>query len=401
MRTKTHHFQTTPPALLTALLAIVAGFAGVWLLDPAPTIRPSRPAATVKLRILSGDHSSESLERAVAELLRPETLAVALGDARVTVVEQAHTAIGEVVEKVRRSLRVDIGSLGAGGMQEVKIRWIGDPQDPTAPRLVNVLAHQFAPTVVNLQLTPYRMAHDTALADVRTAESAANETAQQFDADLAMLETRVPASSSPVVADVSADGTSRVPGTSASQETRLLRQRLIDLESRRQALLERLTPEHPEMKTLDEKIEQLRSTLSVQRELPHERIARTTVASVPPAQDTAAIATRTANLRQTRQALLAAQAKFKAAQAREQSCLQTLVDASANLAAEIEPAVPNPAVDAAAVKWKRFLLASVTALLCGALVIAVWPQPRTLASADEVRTVTHLPVVILECASMN
>lgn len=400
MRTRTHHARPTPSAILTALLAIAAGFAGVWFLYPTVRIGPSRPAATVKLRAVRGDHSSELLERAVAELFRTETLAVALSDVRVAGVP---IAIGEVVEKVREALRADIGSVGVGGMQEVKIRWTGDPQDATALPVVNLLAHQFATTVVNQQLAPYRMAHDAALAELRAAERATNEISQQIDGDLVSLETQPPAVSSSMVSEpkVRADEISAAPGASESQETRFLRQRLIDLESRRQSLLDRLTPEHPEMKTLDEKIEQLRSTLSLQHELPQERIARTTTTTLQQAEDTSAMATRAAKLRQTRQALLAAQARYQTAQTREQSCLQKLVDASTNLVAEIEPAVPNSVVDTAAVTWRRSLLAGMSALMCGALVIACWPGPRTLSSAEEVRSVTHLPVVIVECATMN
>jgi hypothetical protein len=102
---------------------------------------------------------------------------------------------------------------------------------------------------------------------------------------------------------------------------------------------------------------------------------------------------------QSQHAFRTAQIRYKSAQAQEQARRQSLVQVS-RLMAEVEPAAAGSRLDKAT-DWRRWLLTSMSAVLCGGFVIAVWPRRHALASAEEVHAVTRLPVVVVECASLN
>jgi hypothetical protein len=188
---------------------------------------------------------------------------------------------------------------------------------------------------------------------------------------------------------------------SEADDTQLVRQRLAELEQRRRLLADRLMPEHPDMKALDEKIDELGAAIAHRPQPAAPRPQG--VATVPTYNQTDEDLDekRIARSHQLWQAVVEVQNRYAAALAHEHECRRGLAATRGQLLAEIEsPSEAVPTVERAA--WRRWLLSTFASLLCGGLVLALWPRHRrTFTSAEEVRAVTRLPVVVVESASLN
>jgi hypothetical protein len=205
---------------------------------------------------------------------------------------------------------------------------------------------------------------------------------------------------------VAADVDSAVPHLAPPREPGrdswlLLEQQLADLEIRRQALSERLMPEHPQMKALDQKMSALRTRLADQPPPTHTPPHSRTAALPPIAALTAASEHGfTAHIAALADDLAAAQSAYETAAAQERATWQAMNTRAYDGLVELEPATtPPPAV----VHGGQYrLIASLCGLMSFALVLAFWPKHRlTFSSVEEVRAVTRLPVVAVSRRSLN
>jgi hypothetical protein len=165
---------------------------------------------------------------------------------------------------------------------------------------------------------------------------------------------------------------------------------------------DRLMPEHPEMRALDDKIAALRASLG-QRSgpVPTYRDERPSFEPIPaPERQTADYDALGTKLGKLGQQLLVAQAQLESAAEQERSSWQALCTARTRTVAEIETAT---VVRAAIIGgWQRWLVAVFCGLFSGGLVLAIWPSPlATFRSVEEVRAVTHLPVVVVPRSALN
>jgi hypothetical protein len=392
--------RPTLGALLASLGASAAALTFAWLLLSLPGDLPPKPFATVRVRAVGDDRGEIAIEQTVADLLRSENLASAVNEAWYAGQANDRVISAAAIEGIRELLRIDLGLVNEAGVQTITIWWTGDPRRHAAARLVNVLARRLATKLPDVQLGPYQAEYIAAQGDVEAAQKAVDEAGRRLEAALTALDDVFALSSTGPSAAGRPDADAAAP-TTTLDDSRLLRQRLVDLEARRQTLAERLMPQHPEMKALDDKIEQLRSALAVRDVSSFERLPNVVETVTVPARESAFAQAAKAELQASQQAVRLAQANYKTAQLRQRKSLESVVEASRQLMPEIVPAAPIASIRYAMSAWKRWLLSATTALLCGGLVIAVWPRPQALASAEEVRAVTRLPVFVIESTTLN
>lgn len=401
MRSKFPLQRPTIPALLAALGIGAAVFVASWLMLGTPDGDSGPTAATLQVRSTGAEPLEATIEASVAELLSPENIASAMQDARFPGTGNGRNVSITAIESVRERLRADIGVANEVGVQTTTIRWIGDPHQAGAARLVNILVHQLAAKLPEVQLRPHEAQSSAVQRELRAAEQAVDEANRRFESALVALRDILTSSTEPVRAQPIANVIA--PSSAKDEDTVLQRQRLADLEARRQTLAERLMPEHPEMKALDERIDQLRSSVAIRGNSAVDRPSNvpttTTTKSLP--GNRGAIEAAQAEVDVSRQALRTTQVRYQTAQSRQRAALESLAKASHQLTLEIAPASPTAPRYFATPPWKRFLISALAAVLCGGLVIAGWPEPRALATAEEVRCVTRLPVVVIESAALN
>ncbi|HET6883573.1 MAG TPA: hypothetical protein VFI31_25700, partial [Pirellulales bacterium] len=330
----------------------------------------------------------------------PENLSSAIDQTQLEADDNDQDAAA-LVQTVRDQLRVDLKPPDAAGVETMILRWTGTPT-ASCSRLLNLLARRFVEQFANRDVGASEAAYAAAREARVEAETAVDDSRQRFESALVALQSRrpeaiaaVPSKREPTLAPRPAPGIS--PDRNGFV---LLEQQLADLENRRQTLAERLMPEHPEMRALEAKIDSLRARLGgalvsetyVARELQPHPVAADL--SSPP--DIAA----TREVVSLAQALLGAQSDYSSAAEHERACWEALCAARNRLVAEIEPCPELPVAERAG--WPRRLVASLTALLCGALVRVMWPVRRlTFSTAEEVRAATRLPVVVITRASLN
>jgi hypothetical protein len=380
----------------------MAGFALTWLLVVPPANPPSQPAAKLRVRVGKGDRSELAMDEAVARVVSQENLAETLAHSGMLAGAKSSVA-HDAAEELRERIRVDIRVPDEAGVQEVLIRWAGDPREPLAGRLVKALSRQLAARLATKDPSAPQREYEAARSELSAAAAALTDIRAQFETALdalgrAQIDRRALASRQE---DTSAEPTvGAPPNVAEADETQLLRQRLLEVEQRRQLLADRLTPEHPEMRALDEKIDELRSAIARRPETPKQRrpvvaVAREDRAGETP--DEQAITRR----RQLWQATLEAQNRYAAALAQERTCWRSLALARGHLVAEIE-STRETGVSVEPAAWRRWLVSLSVALLCVGLIFAAWPRRRqTFASAEEVRAITRLPVVVVQSASLN
>jgi hypothetical protein len=348
------------------------------------------------------------MDQAVARLVSTENLAKTLTEPNLLGRQVDASRASDVADRVRESVRVDIRAPDEAGVQEVRIRWVGDPHERIAGRVVTSLCRQLAAGLTATGLgaadsAETRDRYETARSELIAAETALASARAEFEAALsapggARRREFTPESRKQTIASTPAKA---LPNVTEADETQLARQRLAELEQRRETLADRLMPEHPDMKALGEKIEDLRSAIA--RRPAVATPPRAPIAELPidNGQDAAPDEKWIARSGQLWQAVIEAENRYAAALAQEREHRQSLVPPRGRLVAEIDSTREN-APPAARAAWRGWLLSGLTGLLAGGLVLALWPSRRqTFANAEEVRAVTRLPVVVLESASLN
>ncbi|HVX15558.1 MAG TPA: hypothetical protein VHC22_30505 [Pirellulales bacterium] len=393
-----------PAALVASAAASLAAFALSLILLTPTSVDYGRLAAVIRERGLSDSADAVQREQAIAELLNSEHLKSALLEADFGSLDTlADEESVTFIENVRERLRVDLGSPDKAGVHTTVLRWTGDESSLAATRLLNVLARRLAARSAGGDVAHFEESYEAARQRARDASQAVVEARHELESVAAEASSAGTRSANMPIPPREHRVSQPVPASLPDQEDwQLLEQQLGDLERRRQMLGDRLMPEHPEMRALDEKIAALRASVGnrsapvpsyqAQRSSPEPTLAperRTT--------DYDALGTRLGKLGQE---LLVAQAQLESAAEQERSSWQALCTAKTRAVAEIETAT---VVRAATIgSWQRWLVAALCGLIFGGLVLAIWPSPlATFRTVEEVRAVTHLPVVVVPRGSLN
>jgi hypothetical protein len=387
-------------AILPALVAGAAGFALTWLLLIPPNPAPPQPAATLRVRLEKGSRGDLAMDEAVARLLSQESLAKTLTAAGVLDGATKPSAAQQMAEQMREWVRVDIRLPDEAGVQEVLIRWAGDPREPLAGRLVKALARQLAARLAAVDPVRPQREYEAARSELSAAATAVADLRAQFETALEARPVR-PAGTPPRQQPNVDQAARSLPALAEADDTQLARQRLLEFEQRRQLLADRLMPEHPEMRALEEKIDELKRAVARKPQPARQRRPPLEV----PAEDRTRQEPDEGAIVQTRQlwqATLEAESRYTAALAHERGCWHALAVARGPFVAEIESTHESARGVERAAGWRQWLLSVLATIVCGGLALAAWPRRRqTLASAEEVRAVTRLPVVVIESASLN
>jgi len=379
----------------------LAAYATVWfLLAPAARIE-SPPTAVVYQAMPESGHATEQVERLVAELLRPESLIRAVEEAGLEAGEIPSRDPARLAEWARDKVRIDFGATDRTGNKTLVVHWTGEAGTPGAGRLVHTLARRLAvPPSADLRGLQAQL--DAAHAEASAAQHAVALARQRFEQSLRFVGH----GSAPSGAASTAPVPTRhaAPAEAADHaDWFLARQQLAELENRRQALADRLMPEHPEMKALDEKTDVLRAALNNQptpavepdvAAAVVENVDRSDAGPLPPVT--------AAEIQQLGQAMFAAQDRRDAAIAAERACERRWSAAHSRVVTEIEVVGDTPHVTARPLPWQRWTVATMTAVAIGGLVLATWPdRRRTFHSVEEVRSSTRLPVVVIDRVTLN
>ncbi|HEV3003794.1 MAG TPA: hypothetical protein VGX78_05005 [Pirellulales bacterium] len=231
--------------LVACIASAIASLAAGWLLTkPQSAAYTSR--AMVRETCAAGATIGFDAQAVVTALQSPEHIAAALQ----TIGAASAPAFGRDVEEstadVVRRLRITAETAPMTRRRTVTIRCLADESTPWAPALVNQLAKDY---VASLRASVEARAADelaSALADAAHAESEANSARASLDAWLAARLVATKAQGAAHAASQEDRGDSTDPKPSVE----LLRQ-LKQLRARREALLERLMPRHPDVKAID------------------------------------------------------------------------------------------------------------------------------------------------------
>jgi hypothetical protein len=394
MRRETNARRPSAVAILAASAAGLAACALVWLLLKPAVVDPAPIAAVIRERGLLDDQRLPPPEAVFATLLSHKRLRQAA--------HQAGFAASDIdaVEKLRRHLRVDVGDADEAGVQTIAVRWTGQPSEQ-AVLLVNALARRCLEELAETHRALYESAHAAAECQVSDASRTLSDVRQRLAASLARARGRITDERRRVAPAVTPTLAPQLAIDPERDARLLLSKQLADLESRRLALSDRLMPEHPEMKALDEKIIAVQSRLASRPYLEADHGPVLDVDRTPPVlapsmepdenEDTAELAGISAEL-------LAAEEKYAAAVEQERSRLKQLGTARSRSLSEMEPA--RAAIVSAKIGWQTWFSAALCGLLTSGLVLGVWPVRRTtFSTVEEVGAVTRLPVIALSRAS--
>lgn len=374
----------------------LAAFAATWLLlAPASDELPS-PVAVVR-RQAAGD---DQVERLAVELLRSENLRRLMREAELDR-DGSSTRNSGLAEWARSNLRVEFAGTDRAGKQIVSVRWAGEPGAKGAARLVNSLARQLADHPSTTDERSLQRQLDQAHADAIAAERALTHARRQFDEALAAAPVDPQYPAAPPPASVRTPTTA--PESSEHAAWFLARQQLAELEQRRETLAERLMPEHPEMRSLDEKIDVLRSSLNNQP-TPAPAVADSMPETVTDdvAQAGPVPSPELERVKQLGRKVLAAQERYNAALSVERAYWQRFAQAPGGTLAEIESAVETTQLAGHLLRWRRWLVSLIVAIAFAGLTLAIWPVGRqTFTSVEEVRAGTRLPVVVVDRLMLN
>ena len=389
------HTQGSVWSWLGATAIGLAAFAATWLLLAPATIEPPAPVAVVR-RQASGD---DQLEPLVADALRIESLR-SLIDETGLLANGAVDRKSDLADWARRSLRVEIGEVDRAGKQAISIRWVGEPATSGAAQLVNVLARRLADQAPTRDVRSLERQLNQAHAEAAAAERAVARARQQFDAALAAVSSHSQLDAGPP--PTPQPRPAPVPESSDHAGWLQSRQQLVELERRREVLAERLMPEHPEMKAIDEKIDVLRSALNNQP-TPAPAVADAFEPAVEsPLPAGRASIPELAQVEQLGREVVAAQQQYDRALAAERTCWKRLAETPTGTLTEIEPALETPQLAVPRAGWQRWLVSSVAALAFGGLAFVLWPgRQQIFRSVEEVRASTRLPVVVVDRVMLN
>lgn len=387
------HSRWNVASLLGAGAVGVAAFSATWLLLAPAAVETQGPAAVVRRQA----SDSDQLDRRLVEVLRTQSLRRLVDEAAIGGRSQGQR---DLVEWARANLRVEISDPDRAGKQTVAIAWVGEPDVKGAARLVNLLARELADQPSPPDLRSLERQLDQAHADAVSAERALARARQEFGDALAAASAQPQFDAVPPPAAEPKP----TPATESSGHAAWFtaRQQLAELERRRDVLAERLMPEHPEMKALDEMIDVLRSSLNNQP-TPAPMVAE---ASGAVAESTAAVSrfapAALDRIHELGRKVASAQEQYSAALSAERACWQRLAQASGGPLAEIEPAAESPQLAGHASPWQRWLASLFAAIGFGGLAFVAWPCGKTtFTSVEEVRASTRLPVVVVDHVMLN
>jgi hypothetical protein len=390
-------------ARLAAVAAGLVAFACTWLLLAPAAIKLTQPTAVVRQRHRSDPAEVLPPEQAIAALLSAQHLGEAIHEANFMADADLPVGSAEWVEYVRENVRIDLGVPDEAGMQTTVLRWTGRLPNAGAARLLNVLARRLAMQPATSDGGLREAQHRSAQQAVQAARHAVDDTRRQLDAALTAQRDHSVIIEDAVARSKPVEQPRQASAIAPEQDDRfLLQQRLLDLETRRQALAERLMPEHPEMKAIDQKIAAMRMGLTNRPPAPSEPLPDVAMNTIEPPAALPEQGVLADRVRQLSQALLAAQEAYTSACDRERTCWRALEAMRATPLAEIEPARMDTPTKATGVAWRRWLVSLTTALTCGGSVLALWPRRRAnFTTVEEVRAATRLPVIVVSRGSLN
>jgi hypothetical protein len=386
--------------LVAAIASALVAFCVTWqVLKPAPTTQPELTTIVRERGLFATEVAQQEL--AIGQLVSPENLVSAISEAQFQMSGPVGSS-AESIQAVRDRLRVDVSAPDKAGVQTMTVRWVGNAST-SAAQLLNMLARRFVTQVASRDAGAYEASHAAARQALTEASRAVDDARHELESVVAAA--RVPRRESPAVSPTHSP--THAPRLAPRPEPDrdawgLLGQQLTELESRRQALAERLMPEHPEMVALDEKIATLRTRLgnAFQAEANNASIAEPTPTRAAVPDFTPQEAPMTSEIVRWGEELATAQKRYASAAERERASWEALCSARNRLVAEIEPAMFSPV--AVLPSWPRWFVSLLTAAVCGLLMQVVWPRRKlTFSTAEEVRAATHLPVVIVSRASLN
>jgi hypothetical protein len=225
--------------------------------------------------------------------------------------------------------------------------------------------------------------HRQAEAVVATARQRLNHSRLDVDEAVRRLSAAAAAAANApaVVAEAPMDK------TAVSAQRAEAEHQLGELRARRESLLERRTPAHPDVIDLDERIAAITARLGVPAALPSSVYQAPAVANVPATMDRAA----QENLMLAQGACQRAEAGLAAAQQAEREAHDALVQARADRREILTPAVvPATTAPQPLAPWLLAVLAAGLVLAGGATLCV---RPSTIRTAAEVQRVLRMPVV--------
>lgn len=391
---------------LTALAA--SGAAGVvafviaisLLIEQSPD--RSHLLAVIRGRGLSDGDRLPQQELAIASLLSSENLAAVIQKADF---DQNRRRVGseELIEEARSALRVDLGRPDEAGVTAITLRWMAENTEAAA-RLVNLLARQLVSQLQGNNGRAEESSYALAQQALKDASAAVEEARQRFHAALAGAETAAQPLNAPTVAPPRRAIRKAAPPAEAElRRWHYLEQQLSELEGRRATLGDRLMPEHPEMKALDEKIAAIRANLAYQpspASSNDDAIELEEPTLAPQRPDIRQNPELLATISQLGAELVDAQSKYESAAERERAAWKTLCAVRGRVVIEVEPAVAGASAKTAG--WRMWLVAAICGVLCSGLVFTFWPAPKlTFSTIEEVRSATRLPVIVVGRGSLN
>jgi hypothetical protein len=300
------------------------------------------------------------------------------------------------VADVVSRLRIAAETAPLTNRRAITIRFLGDESSPWATALVNRLAGDY---VASLQAgLEARAANELAAAEGATTEAERKTKVARASLD-EWLDEHLLASKSkrrPNLADE--DDTRDSPVGRPGDD---LRRQLSELQAKREALLDRLTLRHPDVKAIELEIADVRR--NIDQRAPSAGEAAATPLRVRPRSDAEwSIAWDAATDRQWRTLGTAARdsdLRRREAAAKAGTAAQTLLRARSAQCAQVVPAGIAPASEGRPV-WKNFVVVVAVGLLAASAATWGWPKNAnavepspTIESAAEFEAEFGIPVV--------
>jgi len=390
------HARVARP-LATCVASVVASFVAA-LLWTTPSAAPYVPEATVH-EMLPGERVTGGLaERILGTLRSPEHLATVLRTIGAAPRgEFDATARDQLVNRVRDRLRITTEAAPSGRERVVAIRYVGSESCTWPTMLVNTLADEYVGAIrSDLEALAQRdldLARSALMRAQRDAESARESLDTWLEAQLAAMND-AHANDQAVRDVVAEDNWKSMPGEDLEHE-------LEQLYDRREALLRRMTIEHPDVRALDLEIADCRHELEAivvptrngpSETLDQELHSMTGGSSVD--RDTS-----DAQRRILRQAVADAVSRHAELAAAEVRAVENLAATRKAKIAKITPALGIEPT-AARTGWKNMLVVILFGLLAALTVNGAWPaslpaaEPRaTIENIAEFETEFGLPVL--------
>lgn len=391
--------RTLAIVVLTALAAI--GLYHTW-------VRLSNSSGDVvavvrERRVLQPDEEQASaIDRIASEILSPATIRNALLASARDESQRSAAPLAELVERWRKELRVDIEP-GKDKQPWSIFILVSQSPSPQAAQVVNAVAEQYCSSrraaVAAEQRQSLRQTQTQAAKARKTAAGVREELEKQIDALMhaadAWAAARLAAAD-----DDARNKRSEAKLAELAQRRKELAASIAELKARKTALLERLTPVHPDVRSIDGEIAVARRRLE---QLPpedpapdDEQLALPELPSTVDAQPSAAVEELKQTLeeiRKLRQALAKAESSLELANLAEERAWQRIVEGDLSQVASIKAArAKTPR--SPAVEWPLAVLSgAVGALVAWLLAARSGRESEAFHDVDELEETLGLPVV--------